>query len=108
MKMGWMLAAALVAGCGGEDEGSSNRVPDADAGGVVYAANCTGCHGPDGSGNAAFPAAPRLDSAALDDDSDTELRAKVRDGDGAMPAFGGTLTEDQIADVIAFVRTLGN
>jgi hypothetical protein len=35
-----------------------------------------------------------------------QLRQSIRIGKGQMPAFGGIMADDEIADVIAFVRTL--
>jgi mono/diheme cytochrome c family protein len=38
--------------------------------------------------------------------SNEQLRHSIRVGKGQMPAFGGLMADDEIADVIAFVRTL--
>jgi len=35
-----------------------------------------------------------------------QLRHSIRIGKGLMPAFGGLMAEEDIADVIAFIRTL--
>jgi hypothetical protein len=38
--------------------------------------------------------------------TDEQLRQSIRLGKGQMPAFGGLMANEDIADVIAFVRTL--
>jgi cytochrome c6 len=38
--------------------------------------------------------------------SDTDLVAATTDGKGKMPAYKGKLSEAQIKDVIAYIRTL--
>jgi hypothetical protein len=38
--------------------------------------------------------------------SNEQLRHSIRIGKGQMPAFGGLMADDEIGDVIAFVRTL--
>ena len=77
------------------------RPGDASAGAAVFAsAGCGGCHvfEPAGSEGGAGPA---LDGTLLADD---ELREIVAFGNGAMPAFDGDLSDQEIADVAAYVR----
>jgi mono/diheme cytochrome c family protein len=38
--------------------------------------------------------------------SDADLKAAIRDGKGAMPAFGAVLTDEDLALVIAHLHTL--
>jgi mono/diheme cytochrome c family protein len=38
--------------------------------------------------------------------SDADLIAATKNGKGKMPAYAGKLTDPQIADVIAYIRTL--
>jgi mono/diheme cytochrome c family protein len=45
-------------------------------------------------------------SAALIKASDADLIASTTNGKGKMPAYKSQLTAPQIADVIAYVRTL--
>jgi cytochrome c553 len=72
---------------------------DAAAGLEIFVAICGSCHtlavaGPRGA------VGPNLDEATLDADA---VVAQVTNGGGAMPAFEGTLSEEQIQDVAAFV-----
>ena len=95
-----LIVALFLTGCasGGEDAITG----DATAGAEVFAANCTGCHGADGTGDTAggFPdlTATTLDAA--------EIEEYVRKGDDTMPAYEGTLGDQEIADVVAYVESL--
>jgi cytochrome c6 len=82
----------------------------AQSGGAsTYKAKCAGCHAADGSGNTpagkstkALPfSSPEIVSA-----SDADLAAATKNGKGKMPAYNGKLTDAQITEVIAYVRTL--
>jgi mono/diheme cytochrome c family protein len=82
-------------------------------GSQVFAANCAACHGATGKGDG--PAAAALDPKPIDltnpihrSHSDADLANWIANGDygSAMPAFAGTLTNAEIADVIVFNRSL--
>jgi mono/diheme cytochrome c family protein len=83
--------------------GSPSRFTES-TGPAIYAAVCAGCHMPDGrgaAGAAAYPPLaddPRLAAAAYP-------ITRVLRGHGAMPAFGRMLSDDQVAAVVAFIRT---
>jgi len=62
----------------------------------VFADNCSGCHGLDGTGANGGP------SLATMTDRDAVLR-QVRNGGGGMPAFNGSLSETEIQDVASYV-----
>jgi alcohol dehydrogenase (cytochrome c) len=72
---------------------------DPTAGAQVWANNCSGCHGLNGTGGNGGPALVG-DPIALDP---TKVHAQVTNGGGGMPPFKDTLTQQQIADVTAFV-----
>ena len=73
---------------------------DAAAGEAVFAsAGCGGCHTLEAAGSSGN-VGPNLDDA----EPDAALTAdRVTNGRGAMPAFGDQLSEQQIADVVAYV-----
>jgi mono/diheme cytochrome c family protein len=73
---------------------------DAAAGEAVFAsAGCGGCHTLEAAGSSGN-VGPNLDDA----EPDAALTAdRVTNGKGAMPAFGDQLSEQQIADVVAYV-----
>lgn len=69
---------------------------NAEAGRQVFADNCSGCHGLSGHGANGGPTlVGKADRAAV--------LAQVQDGGGGMPAFKGSLTEQQIQDVVSYV-----
>lgn len=78
---------------------------DPAAGKTVYAANCAGCHGPGGAGK--LKGTPNFTDAAWQKaEPDAELLKAIHSGKGRMPAWHGKLPEKDIADVLAFIRTL--
>jgi mono/diheme cytochrome c family protein len=90
-------------GTGGETGGATtDESGDAEAGAAAFASGgCGGCHtfAPAGSDGQVGPA---LDGTALSAD---EVAAIVSEGKGGMPAFGDRLSEDEIADLAAFVTS---
>lgn len=83
----------------------------AQAGGEgVFKAKCVLCHGADGSGNTNLGKqlqAANLRSKEVQKKSDAELHKIVHDGNGNMPPFADQLTDDEINQVIKYIRTLG-
>ena len=86
---------------------------NAQRGAELYAQQCAICHGDAGEGRDESPAAPQgapslNNPVFLETASDGFIRyaiAKGRRGT-AMPAFEGALTEQQIDDLVAFIRGL--
>jgi cytochrome c6 len=79
-----------------------------DAGKMTFEANCSVCHGEDGSGDTPIGMSleiPDLRSDEVQKLSDAELIALVTNGKDPMPSFKGKLTADEIKGVIAYVRT---
>ena len=75
----------------------------------TYKSKCQMCHGATGLGDT--PAGKSMgaipfNSPALIKASDADLIAATKNGKGKMPAYTGKLTDPQIADVIAYIRTL--
>src|SRR5579862_7258078 len=85
--------------------GATRNTP---AGEAVFKSNCAQCHGVDGAGTAAGRSLNVADlrSRAVQDQSDAQLEEIVKNGKENMPAFNGTLSDQQIAEVVAHVRTL--
>jgi glucose dehydrogenase/cytochrome c5 len=87
----------------GESQGAGGKQgtakPDAAAGQQVFADNCSVCHGADGRGGNGGPDLTSIPSA-----KQTAVVVKqVENGGGGMPAFKGTLSQQDIANVSAYV-----
>jgi mono/diheme cytochrome c family protein len=81
----------------------------AQNGAATYTSKCQMCHGADGAGTT--PAgkamkAPSFLSPAVVKESNADLIAVTKSGKGKMPAYAGKLTDAEIKDVIAHIRTL--
>jgi cytochrome c553 len=74
---------------------------DPVAGKVVFTTNCGGCHTLSDAGTSGT-VGPNLDDAQPDA---ALVVDRVTNGQGVMPPFSGTLSEQQIADVAAYVST---
>jgi mono/diheme cytochrome c family protein len=85
---------------------------DADAihaGRDLFSAQCAACHGQDGSGG--LPNTPDFTSSAMrhELESDTaDLFCILTDGEGAMPGFARTLSEEQRWQLLTFLHALSN
>jgi len=80
-----------------------------DSGAATYKSKCAMCHGADGLG--ATPAGKAMkaipfNSPDLVKASDADLIAATKNGKGKMPAYAGKLTDPQITEVVAYIRTL--
>ena len=124
------LIGLLLAGCGGKKESAVSAAPaeapaqaaapaagDPAQGEILYAQACVACHGPDGAGVEGL-GKPFTTSEFLLTVDDAELVAFIKQGRDpsdpanttgvAMPPKGGNpaLTDAQLADIVAYVRTL--
>jgi cbb3-type cytochrome c oxidase subunit III len=70
-------------------------------GAELYNMACSYCHGIDLEGNIG-PALGVDSGVSFEDDAFIEER--IRNGMGEMPAFGGVFTDDQIDDIIDYLR----
>lgn len=79
------------------------------SGADTYKARCAMCHGADGTANT--PAGKLFKAAAFSDPAivkipDADRAVVVKNGKNKMPAFGDKLSADQIAAVLAYIRSL--
>jgi disulfide bond formation protein DsbB len=121
-----MSAGLLFAACGGDDGetssgggggGGESAAGDATAGQETFSASCASCHGQDAKGM------PNLGkdlttSEFVAGQSDADLVAFIKVGRDtsdpanttgvAMPPKGGNpaLTDEQLGDVVAYIRTI--
>ena len=121
-----VLSAIVLAACGGgsdataiatvpaEYAGATNPL-GADAateGAEVFKTNCESCHGPQGHGDgpagAALDPAPKNLPEIAAQVSDDYLYWRINTGkEGtAMVAWKGVLTDEQIWQAVAYIRTL--
>lgn len=77
---------------------------DTIKGGELYAAHCASCHG--ASGNSVMPDAPNFAQSESLMQPDSSLLTAIKNGKNAMPAYQGILTDNDILDVIVYLRTL--
>ena len=80
-----------------------------DTAASLYKAKCALCHAPDGSGSGSVGTqlnVPNLrlrQAQALTSDQWTQI---TEDGKGKMPAYKGKLSDDEIRQVVIYVREL--
>jgi mono/diheme cytochrome c family protein len=107
-----LLAAALTAGSAPAGEAltpptmplSSGRVFDEQGGAALFASVCAGCHQPDArgaTGAADYPALTENKAVASAD----YLERLLLGGQRGMPPVGQMMSDQQIADVINYLRT---
>jgi quinohemoprotein ethanol dehydrogenase len=83
----------------GGEEAAAGGAPDAMAGAEVFSENCSTCHGATGHGGNGGPDLTTMPKAK----EQAGAEEQVTNGGGGMPAFGGTLSEEEIANVAAYV-----
>lgn len=71
---------------------------------LVFTQYCSSCHGPDAAGGALGPTLVSADVATNDDEYCRETIINGRSGT-AMPPWSGTLSAQEIEDVISFLRS---
>jgi mono/diheme cytochrome c family protein len=91
-----------IDGAGEELEGEAGATTpggDAEAGTVVFSENCSVCHGATGHGGNGGPDLRTMPLAQ----SEKGAIQQVTNGGGGMPPFAGTLSEEEIENVAAYV-----
>jgi len=93
-----LLALALLMGAG------TVQAADPVQGGQLYTQHCAVCHGPNGI--SVFPGAPNFARKERVFQPDAVLLNSVKYGKNAMPGFTGLLRDQQILDIISYIRTI--
>ena len=121
-----LVALVVLTPDGGETAGPAGPV-DIAAGASLYAENCASCHGANLEGQADWrspgpdgrlPAPPHDETGHTWHHGDGLLFAYTKDGgaaamadagvgdvDSGMPGFGDTLTDQEIYDIIAYIKS---
>lgn len=95
MALAVLLAAALPAAA-------------ADDAAALYKSKCQICHGADGKGSPAGlkMGAKDFQSPEVAKQTDAELIKITKEGKGKMPKYDGKLTDDQIKQLVKYIRSL--
>lgn len=100
-----LLAAPILALAQGDSPGVEGMRPVVSITGEdVYRNVCAACHMQDAAGGVGAAAIPGLADNPLLGTPEYPIHLVVA-GRGAMPGFKGTLSDQQIADVVTYVRT---
>lgn len=75
-----------------------------DSGAEIYRAHCARCHGP--SGVPDLPGTPDFTRGEGLRTSDLGLMSAIRRGIGTMPGFDDQLENEDLIDVLFYIRTL--
>jgi cytochrome c6 len=105
-SVSWIAILLFVAGCSLLAQESSKS----DSGATTFKSKCVVCHGADGTGNT--PLGKQLQAANFHSKdvqklSNAELHKIVHDGQANMPAFADQLSDEEITQVVKYVRQLG-
>ena len=107
-----LVGSVLCLLCMGVATDLKARNADLAKGKSIYTEVCQSCHGLNGTGSETMrlhPPAADLTSAAVQEKLDAGLFKAIHDGrkNTAMGAWKYSLSDEEIHDVIAYVRTLG-
>ena len=95
-------------GAGGTIADAAPVPGNAEAGKQTYDEICITCHAKDGKGNGGLTGGNFVDDKSRLGKSDAELIEIIKNGKegkiGIMPALGKVLSDQQIRDVLAYIR----
>jgi alcohol dehydrogenase (cytochrome c)/quinohemoprotein ethanol dehydrogenase len=95
----------LCTACATGDNSAAAKKTGYDAARELFARNCAACHGPSGEGKQIGTLqVPTLREGRAAQDPDARLLSQIHDGGNGMPPFKFTLTDDQIQELLRFVR----
>ncbi len=87
---------------------------DAESGQKIYKQKCLMCHGANGAGDGSMgkmlkPPPPSFaDANRMAERKDDDLITRIKEGKSPMPSYGSRLSDTQIQDVLAYIRTLAD
>ncbi len=99
------VSAAAWSGAAWQDSARGAEPPDLASGQEIFEEYCAACHGYDGI--RIIPEAPNFSDGESLEKEDPDLLTAIRDGKGEiMPLWSSDLSEQQMLDVLAYIRTL--
>lgn len=107
-----IVSAGFAGGVGLKDLPSTGKGGDPVSGREIYVNTCIRCHGIDGKGALGIQLVPSpadISSHAVQNRLDGTLFKRIHEGkpNTAMGAWKHALSDEEIWDVLAYVRTLG-
>ncbi|MGD9852264.1 MAG: cytochrome c [Nitrospirales bacterium] len=109
-----LLLVSMVLACFSGIALAQGKSANVEAGAGVYRTNCVSCHGTKGKGDGPVavhltPPPADLTSKTVKGKNDQDLLKIIREGKPgtSMPAWKGGLSDQQIQDVLAYIRTFG-
>jgi mono/diheme cytochrome c family protein len=111
-------APAPAAAAAPAEAAAASHTPDPANGQQLYVANCASCHGATGAGDGPAAAAmdpkpaKHSDAAYMSTRTDEQVFQAIKEGGASvgkspmMAPYGGALSDAQIHDLVAFIRTL--
>ena len=119
-----LLSSSATTACNEVSRADPSNASQVASGRAIYAANCASCHGANLEGqpdwksrkpNGRMPAPPHDDTGHTWHHADDILFGITKRGmqppyapanyQSDMPGFGGTLTDEQIWDVLAYIKS---
>jgi mono/diheme cytochrome c family protein len=94
---------------------ATSSVGNPESGKIIFLESCQSCHGLTGKGDSdlatyLMPPPANLTSKATQAKTDAELRKTILEGrpGTTMASFYGAFEEDQLTDLIAYLRSIGS
>ena len=98
--------SGVVLALGGGLAVQGAQAGESEAGSAVYAGGCVNCHGRSGAGMASFPSLAGRDASYIVDRLETyRARERVGPNSALMYSWAGRLSDDDIANVAAFISS---
>ena len=97
--LGLMSALVLIVACGSDRATAiAGLSGDTGSGEALFGVHCAACHGADRAGTAAGP------DIRDEVDEGGEVIDIILNGKAAMPSFADTLSDQEVADILAFLQ----
>jgi mono/diheme cytochrome c family protein len=104
-----LMAVAFVAYGAPVRSDAKGETGNLPKGKIIFIKYCAGCHGPEDKGDGyrlLGPDPANLTSPSTMEKPDSELLSTIHEGKPNMPSWKGLLSEGDIHNVLAYVRTL--